>query len=449
MKLLRNRNNDNLQYEFLPSALEIIETPSSPFGRVIIWLTVALLAIALIWSCTGKIDVIATTQGKVIPMGSVKTIQPASQGIITSIRVSEGEQVKQGQLLIELDSSLATAEMKSVEKSLATARLERDIMKKTLAGEDITELVNQADIPDDTKQDLLHLADSKASAAQIRRQLLASGVSQARSQLSSEQQAQQTLEDNIQSGRVREQDLRNQIAQASGLQKSALEAQLNELSQQLTGLETTLTSQKQRVTQAQSGIDQASGNLSSFNAENTATTSSSVIDQDKRIAELEDAYTKAKKAIDQLSIKAPVDGTILSLSSNTIGGVVTAAQPLIVIVPKDTPLIVEATLQNKDVGFVKVGQKVAVKVDTYSFQRYGYLNGTVKSISPDAFDDEKQGSVYKMKITLDDTRTSKENTIEVSPGMSVTPEITTDRRRIIEFFLDPLVTHTDSSLKVR
>ena len=449
MKLLRNRTNDNLQYEFLPSALEIIETPSSPFGRIIIWLIVTLLAIALVWSYFGKIDVIATTQGKVIPVGNVKTIQPASQGIITSIRVSEGEHVKQGQLLIELDSSLATSEMKSTEKSLATARLERDIMKKTLAGEDITELVNQADIPDDTKQDLLHLTDSKASAAQVRRQLLSSSISQAQSQLSNEQQAQRSLEESIQSGHVREQDLRNQIAQASGSQKSNSQAQLDDLTRQIGGLESTLMSQKQRVTQARAGIDQAKGNLSSFNAENTSTTSSSVVDQDKHIAELEDLLMKAKKNIEQLSIKAPVGGTILSLASNTIGGVVTAAQPLIVIVPENTPLIVEATLQNKDVGFVKVGQKVAVKVDTYSFQRYGYLNGTVKSISADAFDDQKQGSVYKMKVTLDDAKTSKDNTIDVSPGMSVTSEITTDKRRIIEFFLDPLVTHTDTSLKVR
>jgi membrane fusion protein, hemolysin D len=357
--------------------------------------------------------------------------------------------VKKGQLLIELDSSLATAEEKSAQKALTTARLERDIMKKTLVGEDITGLVAQADISEDTKQDLLQLASSKGSASEVKRRLLVSNISQAGTQLSSEQQSQRTLEDNIKKGHAREQELRTQAAQSSGQQQAAYQAQLDEQTRQTQALENTLASQKQRVSQAQSSVDQANGSLNSFNAEDTSTTATTIVDQDKTIAGLEDALNRAKKTIEQLSIKAPVDGTVLSLASKTIGGVVTVAQPLVVIVPDNTPLIVEASLENKDVGFVSVGQKVAVKVDTYSFQRYGYLTGTVKSVSPDAIDDEKKGSIYKMKVTLDTTKTSKDNSIDVSPGMSVTSEITTGNRRIIEFFLDPLVTHTDNSLKQR
>ena len=150
-----------------------------------------------------------------------------------------------------------------------------------------------------------------------------------------------------------------------------------------------------------------------------------------------------------MSIKSPVDGSVLSLATKTIGGVVSAAQPVVEIVPEGTKLVIDATVQNRDIGFIRVGQPVVIKVDTYSFQRYGYLRGTVNSISPDAVNDEKQGLVYSMKVEIDSDTTSKNNTIKVEPGMSVTAEITTGNRRIIEFFLDPLMTHTDTSLEVR
>lgn len=125
------------------------------------------------------------------------------------------------------------------------------------------------------------------------------------------------------------------------------------------------------------------------------------------------------------------------------------SQPIMEIVPEGTKLVIDSTLQNKDIGFVCVGQPVVIKVDTYSFQRYGYLKGAVKSISPDAVEDEKRGSVYKMKVEINGGKTSKNNIINVAPGMSTTAEITTRKRRIIEFFLDPLMTHTDTSLEVR
>ena len=124
-----------------------------------------------------------------------------------------------------------------------------------------------------------------------------------------------------------------------------------------------------------------------------------------------------------------------------------AGQQLAQVVPEKVPLYVDATLENQDVGFVKQGQRVVVKIATYPFQRYGYLVGEVETISPDAIEDEKKGLVYKAK--LDRSQSSKQADLKLLPGMSVSAEITTGKRRIIEFFLDPLITHTEDSLKVR
>ena len=128
---------------------------------------------------------------------------------------------------------------------------------------------------------------------------------------------------------------------------------------------------------------------------------------------------------------------------------VNAGQQLAQVVPEKVPLYVDATLENQDVGFVKQGQRVVVKIATYPFQRYGYLTGEVETISPDAIEDQKKGLVYKAKIKLDSSRSSKQADLNLLPGMNVSAEITTGNRRIIEFFLDPLLTIVEESVQVR
>ena len=120
------------------------------------------------------------------------------------------------------------------------------------------------------------------------------------------------------------------------------------------------------------------------------------------------------------------------------------------IVPNDTPLIVEASLLNKDVGFVEVGQEASVKIDTFPFQKYGTVKGKIESISPDAFEDEKLGTVYKMKVSLEkQSMMVNGKNVHIVPGMTVSAEIKTGERRIIEFFLEPIIRYADESLKLR
>lgn len=448
MKFFKGKE-DRLQYEFLPAAEEIVETPPSPFGRIVLWLITALLIVALAWSYFGKLDIIAPATGRIVPEGSIKTVQPASAGVVTEIKVSEGQKVKKGDLLIQLDNSIAKADVKTAEQALTVAKLERDILAKTLAGENVAETVNAADIPDGVKRHLIALAESKSSASDVQRQLLSAGVSSAQQQVETQRQNKRSAEDTIAKLRTREQELKNDLENANPLTENGIRNEIRSVQQQITSLESSLASYDQQIAQAQTGVTEANERVNAYSAENKASTYSDIVDGEKRITELENTVAKAKQVVEQLSIKAPVDGAVLSLATKTVGGVVTAAQPVVEIVPEGTKLVVDATVQNKDIGFIEVGQPVVIKIDTYSFQRYGYLKGTVKSISPDAINDEKQGLVYKMKVEIHGNETSKNNTIKVEPGLSVTAEITTGKRRIIEFFLDPLMTHTDTSLEVR
>lgn len=448
MKLFK-RTTDRLQYEFLPAAEEIIETPASPFGRIVIWLIAALLIIALMWSYFGKLDIIASATGKVTPEGSIKTIQPASPGVVTEIKVNEGQKVKQGQLLVQLDNTIAKSEVKVAEQALTIARLERDIIAKAAVGEDVNEIVNAAVIPDSVKQHLITFAHSKTSASEMQRQLLVTSVSGAVQQVNQQTQNKQTAKDALQKMRLHEQALKRELENANVLVEPSIRSELRSMQQQISSLEASLVLQDQQIAQAQVVMQEAKEKLNAYATENNASAYSDIVDGDKRINELEGVLAKATQIVEQLSIKAPLDGTVLSLATKTVGGVVNAAQPIVEIVPESAPLVVEASVQNKDIGFIQVGQSVVIKVDTYSFQRYGYLKGTVKAISPDAVSDEKQGLIYKMKVAINTDKTSKNNSIKVEPGMSVVAEIITGKRRIIEFFLDPLMTHTDTSLQVR
>jgi hemolysin D len=133
-----------------------------------------------------------------------------------------------------------------------------------------------------------------------------------------------------------------------------------------------------------------------------------------------------------------------------VGGVVTEAQQLMLIVPKDNPIEVEAYVENKDIGFVNPGQEAVVKVETFSFTKYGTIDATIISVSNDAVNDEKQGLIFPIQVKLaKPTILVESKEVRLSPGMAVSVEVKTAQRRVIEYFLAPLLQHKDESLRER
>lgn len=444
------RKEDNLRYEFLPAALEITETPAHPFGRIVLWSIISLIIVALLWSYFGRIDIVATARGRVVPDGSVKIVQSSAGGVTTAIKVGDGDTVKKGDLLVELDTTSTAVDVASAERNLATARLERDVLKKLAAGESIDGTIDESSAPAEVKEDIRALARSQATSHQVERQFASASVSQARDQLNRENSNLSSAQANLNDARKNRDQVQAAYDQATVSDKATLQFQLSAAQSRVDSAESTVQTMQDRVSQARSGLTQAQSSLASVDNNNGTTALGSVVEQDKIIAELENTLAKAKKTVEDQSVYAPVSGTVMSLAVNTLGGVVTPGQQLAIIVPDNTPLVIEASLQNQDIGFVHVGQKVAVKLDTYSFQRYGMLTGKVVSISPDAVQDEATGaSTYKMKVALENTKSTKGVDIKLLSGMTVSSEIKTGDRRIISFFLDPLVAGLDSSLKSR
>lgn len=447
--MITPKRDRRLQYEFLPAAEEIIETPAAPFGAVVIWLTTILLALALAWAYLGQIDIVAVGNGRVSTEGSVKIVQSASYGVVKRITVQEGQWVHKGDVLVELDKTTAEKELATTAQSLNIARAERDILRRLAMGNGADDIINSAGVSDEAKAVLREFTASQLALASAKEQALKGSIASHQRQLQFNQQTKDQLEGEVQKLKDRQTKVKQKLESANAIERIRLQNELDTLEQRITTANSAATSQGQQVLQSQLTLAQAQSQSQVSLAETNSSIGGQVIAQEQRIAELENNLAKAKRALEQTTITAPVDGTILALNTRTIGGVVNVAERIAQIVPDNDLLYVDVTLDNQDVGFVRVGQRVVVKVATYPFQRYGYLEGMVENISPDAIQDEKKGLVYKAKVKLSGANSSKKNRLKLLPGMSVSAEITTGKRRIIEFFLDPLMTHVDDSLKVR
>ena len=192
---------------------------------------------------------------------------------------------------------------------------------------------------------------------------------------------------------------------------------------------------------------------------------------EQKAAGLAQDVIKAEQRTSLQKLTAPVDGMVQQLAIHTIGGVVTPAQALMLIVPAESRLEIEAMISNRDIGFVEVGQDAAIKVDTFNFTRYGLLHGKVLTVSHDAITrdkpqerlvDKPQGAetsssepkgqelIYAARVSLDRTQMDVEDKrVNLSPGMAVTIEIKTGSRSIISYLLSPLIRYKHESLRER
>ncbi|WP_052380612.1 HlyD family type I secretion periplasmic adaptor subunit [Paenibacillus camerounensis] len=439
---------DRLEYEFLPAAVEIEETPPAPLGRWLIWTIVILFIIVLAWSYLGKVDEVAVARGKIIPDGRTKVLQPLEGGTIKEVLVSEGEHVQKGQLLIELDSTTSEADLQEMTKQLYVARLQKAMLEAELEGKGFDGLeqgeLAVAGSGIDAEQVLqvqLQLREARDEEFGSRIKAAELVVSQTRQELHLEQAALELAN--------KDYSLALMKSQNGGDEGFTDSADLLQADNNLNRTLLEIDSQKKKISRAEDALDEAEENVTSIKKQRNRTVLDELVENEKTIYSLESELTKAEKRFELQRLSSPVDGTVHGLSSLTIGGVVSSAEDVISIVPDDTPLIVEATIANQDIGFIKKGQAANLKVDTFPFQKYGYLQGEIIYVSPDAFEDEQLGPVFKAKLKVLSAETSSGYRIGLTPGMSVSVEAKTGRRRIIDFFLSPLKKAAEESFTLR
>ena len=433
---------DRLDYEFLPEALEIEETPPSPFGRILLWAIVLLTVAVFLWSYFGRVDEEVVARGKVVPDGMVKVIQPRETGVIRAIHVEEGQRVKKGALLIELDPTITQAEVDSSEKSLTINRYDVARLKAELRGEEI-----RGSGKDHDKLLLLQRDLKQAREAEHRARVvsLESIISQKKTALQSAEESILKLEKTVELVGKQEEALRELSEKGYASMMEHLQRQ-----KELVRAEKELNEQRKLAEQIRDSLKETEKNLEALKKERERSILGEIIEKERAISVLEGEFTKASKRSQMERLHSPVNGTVHGLATHTIGGVVTSAQPIITIVPDGTPLIVEAMALNQDIGFIHTGQKAELKLDTFPFQKYGTIEAELSYVSPDAQEDQKIGLVYKVKLKPKRfTIRVKDKDIPISPGMAVTAEIKTGERRVIEFFISPFIKYVDESLTLR
>ncbi len=430
--------------EFLPAALEVTETPPSPVGRLVLWFIIALIITGLLWSVFGYVDEVAVAPGKIIPTGFVKVVQAEDKGVVKAIHVQDGNQVKQGQLLVELDPTMSGADLARIQKEMAYYTLE---IERLMAEKEDRQFEPQPSSDLDAK-DLdfqMRLFQSRQNEYKAKTAAAEANIRQAEASLNiayANQAKYAALYEIAKEKEARIQQLVDENA-------VALFVLLDHRSKRLE-LEQNLSAQAAEIARNESAVAQSREQLASILAERDRDINTKMVEDRRQVVAYSEEIKKAAEK-DRLSrIVAPVEGQVTQLALHTVGGVVTEAQPLMVIVPGGSQLEVEAWAANKDIGFIQLGQRAEVKIETFSFQKYGTIGAEVVEISPDAVEDKEKGRVYRVVLRLDkDHVLINGKEVFLSPGMTANAEIKIKQKRIIEFFLDPFRQYQSEALRER
>lgn len=441
-----------LERQFLPAALELQDTPPSPLPRVLIGILVTAFALLLLWSIFGHIDTVATATGKIIPSTRAQIIQPIETAAVRRIHVTDGQTVQAGDLLVELDATAAGAEDAQAREAWATARLKAaravsllDSLEGPNAGNRLPTLPALDDVPASR-----HLAETQLLARQFaeyrtRVQAFDGEIARAQAEHAATRELVAKLDATLPIARRREADYKNLVDRAFVSQHGYLEQEQARIE-----IERDLAYQRAKLLELDQTIAQGRANRAAWQAEFLRGISTERTEAEQQAASLQAEVAKTENKSRLMRLTTPVAGTVQQLAIHTEGGVVTPAQQLMVIVPHDYAAEVEAVLENKDVGFVKQAQRAEIKVETFPFTRYGTLPAEVSFISNDAVADEQRGLVFPVRLKLERaTLQVDERTVNLAAGMAVTAEIKTGHRRVIEYFLSPVLQTVDESLGER
>lgn len=458
-----DRNQQEL--DFLPAALEILERPPSPVGKLLARVIIAFVTIGIVWACFGDVDITAVAEGKIISSSRIKNIQPLEKGVLKAIYVKEGQLVEAGQPLIELDQTLTAAEQTRIAQELHFAQINwlRERTFLTALQQNKTPLLTTSTTtPNITAASTHHLKkgfvlsqpeqftqtlmlEQKWLDYQSRVSTVQSQKNERQAALNANQAKLSQLEQTLPIAHSRVKSYKKLYDDNLIPEMNYLEAKQTRIEQQQT-LYSYQAQQQQNLAAIETSVQQ----LNTLRAEAVSQSLTQVDEFQRQVQSLIQELAKAKDVSDKQILYAPVAGRVQQLAVHTVGGVVTEAQVLMQLVPHNDYLEVEAVLENKDIGFVYVGQTAEVKVNTFNFTKYGSIDAEVVGVTADAIADEAKGLVYKLRLKMTQkSMVINGRQVDLLPGMSVMAEVKTGKRKLIEFVLSPLMRKANESVGER
>lgn len=406
----------------------------------------AIVVLALAWAVFSHIDIVSIAQGKSISSSRIQLIQAPQLAVVEVIYVKEGDHVEKGQLLVNLDKK----QQDSTHHDAQLSVWQLEAKKRRIIA-----LLNATQ--QQLKPDYGQPIDS--AEQKLERALMQDGWAMYQSELGSmhnQQENRAAAVQRIQASINRLNKLipfskktyqnKRQLHKKGGISRT----ELDESQEALIERESALLVSASQLNEAKAALSQSQHELDAYSERFINNLSVELLETEQLLGNAKGAQTRASLEVAQLQLYAPVTGTVKDITVNTPGGVVEAADVLMQIVPEDVPLEVEAKILNRDIGFVKEGQKVEVKVDTFNFTKYGAISGTIKHLAQDATEDKKLGAVYRALIVLDkDTIKIGERAVKLVPGMTMTVDIHVGQRRLIEYILNPVLRYQNEVMRER
>ena len=434
---------------FLPAALCLQETPVHPAPRRFAWGLMVLFVLALVWSFFGQVDIVAVAPGRIIVSERTKVIQPLEASVVKKVLVKDGDRVQAGQVLVELDPTMATADIANVQEQLRTqasevmraAALLQSLSNSKLLAPVLRGL--QADFIKDPATQAQLQSEWQDISAKLNK--LDAEATRRQAEIATVKETIAKLEATVPMAQTREADFKKLVDQGY-ISGHATQDKTRERVE----LERDLSVQRAKLLEAQSTSKETEQAKAAFKAETMRLLSDRQAQAATKHSQLEADQAKANQREKLTQLTAPVAGVVQQLAIHSVGGVVTSAQPLMIVVPDSATVTAEVTIANQDIGFVNAGQMAEVKLETFPYTKYGTVSARVDVVTADAVTDEKKGSYYPATLTL----SRKDMLIDgkrvnLSPGMNITAEIKTGQRRVIEFLLSPVQRAGSESLRER
>ncbi|MEM9904362.1 MAG: HlyD family efflux transporter periplasmic adaptor subunit [Cyanobacteria bacterium P01_D01_bin.44] len=468
-----------------PFGQPVILRQSPVWSRAIVWTILGVTTASVTWACLAKVEETIPAQGKLEPEGVVQPVQAPSGGVIDEIHVKEGEYVDQGELLVTFDQEAAQAELNSLREIRQQLTAENEYYRAQRTGGDIT------GIPDGVAGDLDQRLRERNTLATSNRVYQAqldgdiSGLSLA------QQAAVQTARGNMISQKAEAQDRiasligqRNQaeidlasaqselatnqeiltslqnleaegaVARLSRLQQdqevSSSQARVGSLREEIARMNSQISEQQNIRNRAEGEFRQNLDNLIRSNGERISSIDSTLgqalIQNEGQLQEIKSRISQLEQTLKYQVLTAPVGGTVFNLKANQPGYAANSTEPILEIVPEDK-LVARVFVPNKDIGFVKLGQTVDVRIDAFPYSEFGDVDGKILSIGSDALPPDEVFPFYRFPVEIElDSQTLNSNGTDLvlRSGMSLNANIKLRKRRVITFFSDLFVNKLDS-----
>ncbi len=430
--------------DFAPPLLRSQHAPPHPMGQAVLRAVMLMLAALLVWAIFGRLDIVAVAEGKLVPQTYLKIVQPPESGIVQEILVSEGEAVRAGQVLMRMDALISEADGRALDaelqrKRMTLRRIDAELSGRPLRPESGIAPGLSAEIQAQYRADVVA---QQAALAEERTRL-----AKAREELAAAEQVKAKLVAILPHYRQQETAF-EKLAQ----DKFAGPLMASDKRRERIEKEAELSTQEHMIESARASIAQSEKKLlqleSDYRRQLYTDRNTAQGEADKLAQEL--AKQRHKQSL--LELKAPQDGIVKDLATHTIGTVVQPGTVMLTLVPVNEKLRAEVMVSNEDIGFVRVGQPVKIKLAAYPFQKYGMVEGRVEHVSADAQDSSTQEAnlaanqarrdqplAFKAIVALGAMQLEMDGVrFALNPGMQTTAEIKLGNETVLEYLLSPV-----------